>query len=245
MNKTAPGARSGFTLVELLVVIAIIGILASILFPVFVRARAEGKRTTCLSNLRQIGDAAQIYADDSEGYLPMGHVVTSGYGAPASPTYWYRAMQPLLSSAQLVRCPSDPDVTAYLPERNGPSAGYETPEAGAAVYTSYLINGVFTDRWGSRPRTRMSGVRHPCDTILFSERNTRQLSRLGWSNDDDYHPWERATGEDGLPVFWGPNGGMAAARHSGGADYLYADGHVAWRKFSQTYSPDGLNQHLP
>jgi prepilin-type N-terminal cleavage/methylation domain-containing protein/prepilin-type processing-associated H-X9-DG protein len=244
MNKTPPTARAGFTLVELLVVIAIIAILASILFPVFARARAEGKRATCLSNLRQIGDAAQMYADDSEGYLPMGHVVTAGYGPPASPTHWYRAMQPLLPDPRLVRCPSDPDVSAYLPERGEPSAEYTEPED-EAIYTSYLINGVFTDRWGTLQRARINGVRHPSDTILFAERDTRQLSKLGWSNDDDYHPWERATDDGGLPVFWGPKGGLAATRHSGGADYLYADGHVAWRKFSQTYSPDGLNQHLP
>jgi len=47
--------RRGFTLIELLVVLAIIAILAVILFPVFARAKAAGKKTVCISNIRQMG----------------------------------------------------------------------------------------------------------------------------------------------------------------------------------------------
>lgn len=58
-----------FTLIELLVVVAIIAILAAILFPVFVQAKEAGKRTSCLSNIRQIGLAWTLYNIDADGTL--------------------------------------------------------------------------------------------------------------------------------------------------------------------------------
>jgi len=65
--------RNGFTLIELLVVIAIIAILASILFPVFSRAREKARQAKCTSNLRQIGLALQMYADDYDSLLPLAN----------------------------------------------------------------------------------------------------------------------------------------------------------------------------
>lgn len=75
--------KVGFTLIELLVVIAIISLLAAILFPVFAKAKASAKRTLCLSNMRQLGMANQLYAGDFDDTY-VGDEMTS-----ASETqYW-------------------------------------------------------------------------------------------------------------------------------------------------------------
>src|SRR5580704_14332605 len=75
-------SSKGFTLIELLVVIAIIAILAAILFPVFAQAKEAAKRTSCLSNVRQLNNAWIMYANDYDDSW-----VTTGKGYdPTQPT---------------------------------------------------------------------------------------------------------------------------------------------------------------
>jgi len=62
--------RKGFTLIELMIVIAIIAILAAILVPNFIRARAQGQVTACKSNLKNIGTALEMYSTDNSGRYP-------------------------------------------------------------------------------------------------------------------------------------------------------------------------------
>src|SRR5688500_16330354 len=83
-HRTEPRRASGFTLVELLVVIAIIAVLAGLLFPVFAKSRASARKTTALSNLKQLGAALQMYTADHDEHLPSRWPIWNGY----NPFFW-------------------------------------------------------------------------------------------------------------------------------------------------------------
>ncbi len=109
-----PRREAAFTLVELLVVVAIIAILAAILFPVFARARENARRSSCQSNLKQMGIGLLQYTQDYDERFPMG-LSTDGLGS-FSTTFDH--IQPYLKSRQIGICPSDgdaPDVALGLP----------------------------------------------------------------------------------------------------------------------------------
>ena len=94
--RRAVGRTHGFTLIELLVVIAIIAILAAILYPVFVRARERAKVATCVSNLKQIAMAYQMYTDRYNGAFPdqtsVGFTYTGGAATAGTARQWMEAM---------------------------------------------------------------------------------------------------------------------------------------------------------
>jgi prepilin-type N-terminal cleavage/methylation domain-containing protein/prepilin-type processing-associated H-X9-DG protein len=98
--------KRAFTLIELLVVIAIIAILAAILFPVFAQARAQARKTSCLSNFKQLNLAANMYLQDYDECYALWHH-TSTYNSPLDEipqTVW----QPYIKNEQILACPSDP-----------------------------------------------------------------------------------------------------------------------------------------
>jgi len=93
-------SRRGFTLIELLVVIAIISILASILFPVFARAREKGRQAACVSNIHQLCMAFQMYAQDFDEIVTPGALGTD---------MWHDLIYPYTHNRQIYVCPSRKD----------------------------------------------------------------------------------------------------------------------------------------
>jgi prepilin-type N-terminal cleavage/methylation domain-containing protein/prepilin-type processing-associated H-X9-DG protein len=113
---SAYGKRA-FTLIELLVVIAIISILASMLMPVFARARAKARQSSCQSNLHQLGLALKMYVEDYDEMMPMW---SQAGGAPDGsgrrPGYvgsWDDTIQPYSHNRQILICPDNPYGTRF------------------------------------------------------------------------------------------------------------------------------------
>jgi prepilin-type N-terminal cleavage/methylation domain-containing protein/prepilin-type processing-associated H-X9-DG protein len=97
-----------FTLIELLVVIAIIGLLAAMLLPALGRAKESGRGAACLSNLRQIGIALQLYTQDNQNRLPTMRDRPVGTNTiPNQPPSPDLVLSNHLGNLQVLRCPSD------------------------------------------------------------------------------------------------------------------------------------------
>jgi prepilin-type N-terminal cleavage/methylation domain-containing protein/prepilin-type processing-associated H-X9-DG protein len=193
----------GFTLIELLVVIAIIAILASILFPVFARARENARRASCQSNLKQIGLAIMQYTqdyDETYPYVPWdgGNTKASGF-----------VLEPYHKSRQLWRCPSD-DRGAVDPDYKNQTYAYNTHYFAAGEPRKMAsINNVSSlgISWGGRGGNSFI-FDHPCGPLNGGDPITRM---------------------EGEP--FSPNVG-ARQGHLEGGNFLYADGHVKWQNGS-------------
>ncbi len=124
-----------FTLIELLVVIAIIGVLASLLLPTFGRAKETARGAACMSNLRQVGIALQLYVQDNRNRLPIMRDQPVGTNLPPAGDYLPGAdfvLSNYLGAVKVLQCPSD---RQKFYEQTGSSYGWNS-----------LLNGQDADR---------------------------------------------------------------------------------------------------
>lgn len=223
----APSIRSAFTLIELLVVIAIIAILAAILFPVFARARENARRSSCQSNLKQLGLAIEQYKQDYDTRYP-------GFGQPGN-LGWAQNVQPYLKSIQILQCPSEP---------NPPPVG----KTGDALLLDpnlcdYFYNASLTDYDPNHTDLANFGraeaqLEQPTLTLLAGDNATYNAGNI--------LPYYKDGGNNGFacdqnmgvfaddPAYPGGNCGYptftrtAGKRHLEGANYVFCDGHAKW-----------------
>ncbi|CAN5696687.1 hypothetical protein BH11ARM2_BH11ARM2_37720 [soil metagenome] len=163
--------KRAFTLIELLVVIAIIAILAAILFPVFAQAKEAAKKTSCLSNDKQMATALFLYANDNEDTLSQ----TSWESDAIHPyqVHWTFLMQPYIKNWDMFRCPSDSTpVKPKVACPNGDADLGKLPMVCDWMSTkgySYIpsYNAIPAHDWLP---VSMTNFANPADTILVTEK---------------------------------------------------------------------------
>jgi len=127
-------SERGFTLIELLVVIAIIAILAAILFPVFAKARESARRSSCISNLRQLATATMCYGQDYDELLPVGDTPGNSLLNLVQGLYLY------IKNSQICYCPSIIGLVPYDPLLEPTKANWDAGNIGYYYWSMYGIH---------------------------------------------------------------------------------------------------------
>lgn len=217
--KFTPGkTRLGFTLIELLVVIGVIGILASLLMPALVRAKSKANQTQCLNNMRQLGLAAILYADDHNGQLPPRR---------RAPDTWPFKLKPYFSDWRVITCASDRFGLASLsnnpqePNRSFLMNGFNDFFKETLSPEDYAIHKEW--KWPNGMRT--ADIPKPSETIIFGEK------RVGSRHFHvDIDQGKRGNDFDEIDH----------ERHGKGSNFGFADNSVRFLKKYQEFYPENL-----
>jgi len=155
-------SRSAFTLVEMLVVVAIILLLSAMLFPTFEVALKKAEAASCLSNMRNLGFAARIYADDYDDAIVPAMLC----GDTSTRVCWDVTIQAYVNNEGLFLCPTD----EYPRELRGV----------CCLPHSYGINLELAEVGGyTGSSLRLDGLNDPIGTVLFCEINGQRYSTHG------------------------------------------------------------------
>jgi prepilin-type N-terminal cleavage/methylation domain-containing protein/prepilin-type processing-associated H-X9-DG protein len=216
--------RNGFTLIELLVVIAIIAIMAAILFPVFAQARERARAIACLSNAKQIGLGVNMYVQDYDGAIPF-------YTNDDWTVLWQDQIAPYVKNLAVFRCPSW-GVTISQGQKNS------HPGSSFAYWLSYPHLPYRPGAWNNNVDkgafcATIDCIRHPAEVLLIGE--TKNLDYWGGI----YCPIHMEASKIRYPDDKMYPGWLAADRHFGGMNVVYADGHAKWNKtYDMLFGPN-------
>lgn len=269
-NGTALRRSNGFTLIELLVVIAIIAILAAILFPVFGRARENARRSSCQSNLKQLGLGIMQYTQDYDERYPMA--ATENWNVN-----WPSMIQPYIKSLQVFRCPSGSGYERYpANDLRGIPLDYSVngminPERQSdGVFRAVVVGPIgIADGTlranGSDFSRHTASIQRPTEIILVAEAHASKLAQLPIRFQTVPTGSMSARGVQGVidsrtnlwaGVGYGriplstrtaayPDGptGVVTAEHLETSNFLFCDGHVkALRPTATNPNNDNYNQ---
>lgn len=225
-------SRKAFTLIELLVVIAIIAILAAILFPVFAQAKAAAKKTTSLTNVKQLTHSWLMYMSDNDDHF---ETATNDEGAFKDRGGYQAIMQPYIKNWDIFY---DPTRDLKGSQTGGPECWSQLNPSGRCL--GYATNYGFYDRGASRgnyrpgingaggetwwPGKSASEVVSSADTVLLGTTNDERIYTLQpyWQDIDASY----TCGSGFRATAAGRSCGARTIRHNGMYATSYVDGHA-------------------